>query len=98
MEMTTTPGRGRFVAGEVQLRMINAGVKPCHQTERTSSATPKVPARILQFAYERVSEARTILVPFSSDGARFALWCQDRGLLALENLGFDGPLVGLTLS
>jgi hypothetical protein len=41
MEMTTTPGRGRFVAGEVQLRMINAGVKPCHQTERTSSATPQ---------------------------------------------------------
>jgi hypothetical protein len=32
---------------------------------------PKVPARILQLAYERVSEARTILVPFSSDGARF---------------------------
>ena len=28
MEMTTTPGRGRIVAGEVQLRMINAGVKP----------------------------------------------------------------------
>jgi hypothetical protein len=59
-----------LVAGEFRLRFTTAGVKPCNQTGRTSSAAPKVPTRLLQFACERVREPRTFSSHLARDGAR----------------------------